>query len=181
MSHTVTFSSGVYVGVRGSGNMTADWFGEAPVQQFTSFSLTADELQPLAAIDGIPSRRKPLLLRFTGSGLAGVEEKLHEIEAYPLLNGQPRRTLSGTFDVVAGKGYLAKLSTYLLGDFGGSPKEEWGVLANLQVNIANGARGWAVTATFFPCDVLWHAGTDDVFAVAPPPAEEDDNGGIGAM
>lgn len=174
MSHTVTFSSGVFVGVRGSGNMTADWFGESPVEQFEAFSLTLDSLQPLTGIDGVPSRRKPVLLRFSGSGLSVVEEKLHAIEAYPLLNGQPRRTLSGAYDAVAGKGFLAKLSTYLLGDIGGAPKEEWGVLANLQASVSGGARGWSVTATFYPCDILWHAGTDNVFAVpgvVPEPEE----------
>ncbi len=175
MSDTVTFASGVLIGTRGAGNMTTDWF-TGPTSQFTTFTLDLVDLQPLTGIQGMPARRKPIILRFSGSGLHSREEALHNIEARPLLNGQPRRTLSGALDAVAGKGYLAKMSLELLND--PSPREEWGVLADLQVGVDGGARGWSAVATFLPCDVLWWMGTDSVFAVpgvvpAPPEPEPE--------
>lgn len=169
MNDTVTFESGVMVGVRGSGNMTSDWFS-GPTSQFTAFTLDLVDLQPLTGVQGMPARRKPVILRFTGSGLSTVEDDLHNIEAYPLLNGQPRRTLSGAIDAVAGKGYLTRMSLYLLGD--SAPRQEWGVIADLNVSVEGSKLGWSAVATFYPCDVLWHTGTNNVFArpgIVPDP------------
>jgi len=171
---TVTFESGVLVGTRGAGSMTTAWF-TGPVTQFPTFTLDLVSMQPLTGIQGMPARRKPVILRFTGSGLSTVEDDLHTVEAYPLLNGQPRRTLSGALDAVAGKGHLLRMSLSLLGDT--TPRSEWGVLADLQVSIDGGNNAWSAVATFYPCDVLWHTGTDNVFAVpgvvpAPPEPEE---------
>ncbi len=176
MSDTVTFESGVLVGVRGAGNMDTSWF-TGPTVQFPPFTLDLLDLQPLTGIQGMPARRKPVILRFTGSGLSTVEDDLHEVEAYPLLNGQPRRTLSGALDAVAGKGHLVRMSLYLLGD--NTPRQEWGILADLQVSVEGGKHGWTAVATFYPCDVLWHTGTDNVYAVpgvvpAPPEPEEEE-------
>lgn len=171
MSDTVTFESGVLVGVRGPGNMTTDWF-TGPVTQFTAFTLDLADWQSLTGIQGLPARRKPIMLKFAGSGLNTVEEQLHAIEAYPLLNGQPRRTLSGALDAVAGKGCLTRMSLSLLGD--DTDRQEWGVLADLQFTIEGGSRGWTAVGTFYPCDVLWWMGTDNVFAipgVVPEPEE----------
>lgn len=173
MNDTVTFASGVLVGVRGAGNMDTTWF-TGPVTQFSPFTLDLLDMQPLTGIQGMPGRRKPIMLRFTGSGLSTVEDDLHAVEAYPLLNGQPRRTLSGALDAVAGKGSLVKMSLSLLGD--AADRDEWGVLANLQVSVEGGKHGWSATATFYPCDVLWHTGTDNVFAVpgvVPEPPEDE--------
>lgn len=170
MADTVTFTSGVLVGTRGAGSMTTDWFGGAPVNQFSAFTLTLDDLQPLTGIQGMPARRKPVILRFTGSGLSTIEDDLHGIEAYPLLNGQPRMTLSGALDAAAGKGYLAKMGLQLHGD--SVARDEWGVLADLQVTVERGQLGWSAAATFYPCDVLWWTGTSSVFArpgVVPAP------------
>lgn len=158
---TVTFTSGAYVGARGSGPLTSAWFSGTPTTQFTTFTLKVVDTQVLAGIQGMPSRRKPIMLRLSGSGLSTVEDDLHNIEAYPLLNGGPRRTLSGFLDVVAGKGYLAKMALSLLGD--SSDREEWGVLADLQVEVSGGDRGWTAACVFYPCDLLWWTGTDSVF------------------
>lgn len=162
MSDTVTFESGVLTGTRGAGSMTTDWF-TGPVEQFTAFTLTLNDLQPLTGIQGMPARRKPVILRFGGSGLSSVEDELHAIEAYPLMNGQPRMTLSGALDAVAGKGFLTKMSLQLHND--PTARVEWGVLADLQVSVERSQLGWAAVATFYPCDVLWHTGTDNVYAV----------------
>lgn len=174
MSHAVTFTSGVYTGRRGTGGLNPDWFGGSPVEEFEEFTLTADETQPLTGIQGMPARRKPVVLRFTGSGLSAVEERLHQIEAYPVLNGQPRTTMSGFLDVVAGKGHLAKMTLSLLGDT--APREEWGVIADLQVSVDRGNRGWSIVATFYPCDLIWYTGSDQL-AIRPGAAGAPGGGG----
>jgi hypothetical protein len=161
VSDTVTISSGVYVGTRGDGPLTSAWFAGTPTTEFTTFTLKVTDTQVVAGISGMPSRRKPIMLRLAGSGLSTVEDDLHAIEAYPLLNGQPRRTLSGFLDVVAGKGRLCKLALRLLGD--SADRTEWGVIADLNVEVSGGMHGWTATCVFYPCDLLWWTGTDSVF------------------
>lgn len=157
----VTFSSGAYVGTRQAGPLTSVWFAGSPTTQFTQFTLKVVDTQVVTGMQGVPGRRKPVLLRLGGSGLSTVEDDLHAIEAYPMLNGGPRRTLSGFLDVVAGKGYLCKMALKVLGD--SADRVEWGVVSDVQVDISGGTRGWTVTCIFHPCDLLWWAGTDSVF------------------
>lgn len=161
MSTTVTFSSGAYVGNRGAGALTSSWFAGSPTTQFTAFTLAVASTQVVTGMQGVPTRRKPVVLRLGGSGLSTVEDDLHGIEAYPMLNGGPRRTLSGFLDVVAGKGYLCKMALRVFGDV--ADREEWGVVSDVQVDISGGPRGWTATCIFYPCDLLWWAGTDSVF------------------
>lgn len=164
MAHTVTFTSGVYLGTRQATALDSSWFDAETTEEFTEFTLALADLQALNGVQGMPGRRKPVILRFTGSGLATVEEALHTIEAYPLMNGGPRRTMSGYLDVVAAQGHLCKMSLSLYGD--SSDREEWGVLADVQPSIDGGARGWSVVATFYPCDLLWYTGSGSV-AIRP--------------
>lgn len=152
MSDTVTFSSGVLVGQRGSGAMTTDWFNPSTSEEFAAFTLQLADWQPLVGIRGMPARNKPVLLRFAGGGLSDVEGKLHAIEAYPLLNGAPRMTMSGSLDAVAGSGHIAKMTMDLHGD--AASREMWGILADLQVSVEGGQMAWTATAVFYPCCVL---------------------------
>ena len=162
MSDTVTFSSGVHVGARGSGSINQAWFSASPTTQFTTFTLTLAAVQALTSIEGRPGDREPIALTFQGGGLPAAYDLLKAMDARNVLNGGARMTLSGALDAVASSGFLAQVTLELEGD--SSPRSEWGIVTQARNSVSGGMRGWTLSCVFVPCCLLWLAGTESVFA-----------------
>lgn len=161
MADTVTFTSGVHVGARGSGAITQAWFAASPTTQFATFTLELSDVQALTSVEGRPGDGEPILLTFQGGGLPAAYNSLKAMDARDLLNGGARTTLSGARDAVARSGYLAQISLELEGD--SAPRTEWGIVTQARNRVSGGMRGWSLSCVFVPCDFLWWTGTETVF------------------
>jgi hypothetical protein len=157
---TVTFTSGVHVGVRDDSIDFIDWFEATPTVQFATVTLALASVQVLTNVEGRAGDREPVLLRFEGGGLPASYNSLKAIDVREL-QGDVKTTLSGWRDAVARSGLMVEMSLRLYGD--SEARTEWGILTQVRNTIAGGERGWGVTAVFIPCDALCWVGTSNWF------------------
>lgn len=166
---TLTISSGVYVGTRGSGNLTSSWFAGSTTSQFTTFSLTSSNSDvslregPQGIVGHADLYDDPVVFEFSRRTRDTITDSLAGVAVKGLLNGGPRTTLSGFRDAVAQAGYLAKFAWSERRNDGGAAEafEVWGV-CGVQAPTVRGLNE-SMQLLVFPCDVLWWAGTNSVF------------------
>lgn len=153
---TVTFESGVHLGTRNDAADFIDWFDASPTTQFSPITVAVSSVQVLTSVEGRLGDGDPVLVQFGGGGLPSAYDALSAVAARGVLNGAPRKTLSGFRDAVIQSGFLLKMSMRL--EWDSDARSEWGILTNLRNTVQGGQRGWRLSAVFHPCCAVAYTG-----------------------
>ena len=166
---SLTITSGVHVGSRGTGSIHQGWFAGSPSTQFTTFALTSANADvklrqgPQVIIGHADLDDEPIAFEFSRRTRDALTSDLADVAVKSLLNGQPQRTLSGSLQAVARAGYLANFAWSERTNAGGANTSfsVWGVARVVQPTV----RGLTETMTLlvYPCSLLWWTGTETVF------------------
>lgn len=122
--------------------------------RFAPFSLALDSAQALSDLSD--NSETTYALTFTGSGARAGHQKLKQIEAKQVLNGQPRANLAGYFDAVAmSQGELITLTFSLYdGSLEGEAVTRTVILTGVRFTASQSALGQRLDVVAFACDCL---------------------------
>ena len=166
---TLTISSGVHVGARGTSSINQAWFAASPTTQFTTFGLTSTSADvrlrqgPQSITGHADLVDEPIAFEFSRRTRDTLTSSLAAVAVKDLLNGGPRTTLTGARDAVARSGFLAKFAWSERTNAGGVNTDfsVWGIAKVAQPSV----RGLSETMTLlvYPCALFWWTGTESAF------------------